>query len=143
MGKPDRFKGVTMRYSRYLLWFAIAASLGMLAPKVAAMYSKGALLNELPFIALSTATICSPYLFMLRRASKIARRLASQISYAAFSILISLPGISLLYWLLYVIPPDGQSAIVMMALVVLQWLCVGLFSIVDSVLRSRDRSQGA
>ena len=124
-----------MRYSRYVLWFAIAASLGMLAPTVAAMYTKGALLNELPFIVLSTAIICSPYLFMLRR--------ASQINYAAFSILISLPGISLLYWLLYVIPPDGQSAIVLMCFVVLEWLFIGSFLAVDSLLRSRDRSRGA
>jgi hypothetical protein len=133
---------MTMRYSRYLLWFAIAASLGMLAPKVAAMYTKGALLNELPFIVLLTVIICSPYLFMLRRASKIARRRTSRINYAAFSTPISLAGISLLYWLIYVIP-DAQGGIAIMALVVLQWLCAGLFSIVDSVLRSRDRSQGA
>jgi len=132
-----------MRYSRYLLWLAIAATLGILAPRVAAMYTKGALLNEWPFVVLSTAIICSPYLFMLRRASKIARRRASQINYAAFSILISLPGISLLYWLLYVIPHDGQSAIVLMAIVVLQWLFIGSFLVVDSLLRSRDRSQGA
>ena len=132
-----------MRYSRYLLWLSIAASLGMMAPTVASMYTKGVLLKELPFIVLPTAIICSPYLFMLRRASKIARRRASQINYAAFSILISLPGISLLYWLLYVIPPDGQSAIASMCFVVLQWLFIVSFLVVDSRLRSRDRSQGA
>jgi hypothetical protein len=132
-----------MRYSRYLLWFATAASLGMMAPTVASMYTKGVLLTDWPFIVLPTAIICSPYLFMLRRASKIARRRASQINYAAFSILISLPGISLLYWLLYVIPHDGQSAIVLGCFVVLQWLFIGSFLAVDSLLRSRDRSQGA
>ena len=133
---------MTMRYSRYLLWLAIAATLGILAPRVAAMYTKGALLNEWPFVVLSTAIICSPYLFMLRRARKIAPRRASRIYYATCSLVISVGGTGVLYWLIYV-AGNGQGAIAVVALVLLQWLFVVSFLVVDSLLQSRDRSQGA
>lgn len=104
------------------------------------MHAKGALLKEWPFVILSTAIICSPYLFMLRRARKVAPRRASRIYYATCSLVISVGGTGILYWLIY-LAGDGQGAIALMALVLLQWLFVGSFLVVDSLLRSRGRSQ--
>ena len=106
------------------------------------MHAKGALINEWPFVILSAAIICSPYLFMLRRSRKVGSRRASRIYYATCSLVISVGGTGLLYWLIH-IAGDGQGAIALMALVLLQWLFVGSFLLADSLLQSRDRSQGA
>ena len=106
------------------------------------MYEKGALPNEWPFVILSTAIICSPYLFMLWRARKVAPRRASRIYHATCTLVISVGGTGILYWLIYV-AGDGQGAIALVALVLLQWLLVGSFLVVDSLLRRRDHAQSA
>ena len=121
------------KYSKYLLWFGIASSFAMLAFKMPAIYQAGALLTELPFISLSLIIICSPYIFMLRKASKLPELKSFQINYAIFTALISLSGVGLLFTLIY-ITPDAQNGIAILNMVILQWLAIGISALIASAL---------
>ena len=121
------------QYSKYLLWFGIASSCAMLTFKIPAIYRAGALLIELPFIALSLLIVCSPYIFMLRRASILQDLKSLHINHAIFTALISLSGVGLLFTLIY-ITPDAQNGIAIFNLVILQWFTIGVASIIALVL---------
>lgn len=126
-------KGMITKYSKYLLLFGITSSVAMLAIKIPAIYQKGKLLAELPFISISLLIICSPYIFMLRKASNLPDLKPLKINYALFAVLISLSGPGLLFTLIYIIP-DAQNGIAIFFLVILQWLVIGVFTLIALVL---------
>lgn len=121
------------KYSKYLLWFSIASSISILAFKITAIYQAGDLLFELPFTLLSLLIICSPYIFMLRRGTKLPTKKSLQINYAIFTLLISASGVGLLFTLIY-ITPDAQNGVLILFLVFLQWLAIGVAALIASVL---------
>ena len=89
------------------------------------IYQKGALFSELPFILLALLLVCSPYIYMLLK-SKAQVGKSNIVNHLLFSALISLPSVSLLFILMYVVP-DAQNGFFILLIVILQWLACVVF----------------
>ena len=126
------------KISKYTLWLGIVASLVMVGSRLIPMYESSTLLNELLPIAFSTLIICSPYIFMLLRLTRIKKSRMSQLSHLIVSSLITVSGVSLIFVLFYILPPDGQSAILIFLLVFLQWLVCIVKYIMESIISKKQ-----
>ncbi len=93
--------------------------------RIPEIYQKGDLFIELPFILLGLLLVCSPYIYMLLK-SKAQVGKSNIVNHLLFSALISLPSVSLLFMLMYVVP-DAQNGFFILLIVILQWLACVVF----------------
>ena len=126
------------KYSKYILWLGLVTTISIFGYKIFEIYQKGALFEELPFILLALLINCGPYIYMLLKSNTLAGK-SNINNHFIFSILISLPSISLLFILVYIVP-DAQNGIFILLIVIFQWLACGLFKIIDHYI-SRKRNK--
>jgi len=131
------------KYTKYILWLAIVASLIMLGAKTIETYDKEEWLLQIIGIVVFVLLICGPYIFMLFKLRKISLIKASQIIHLVSSSIVSIAGVSNLYIQFYVLTGGISRIMGTLMMIILQWLICAASIIIERIINRRHNAFNA